>query len=149
MAKKRFGKLPPRYLFALNPYKETRFSRCPKCERLTYPRKFPLLIVVPGHGLFVLGKTCRYCPKCEFIIAHQDELDSVLTTMFPERTRDETGKEYFVLGTVQTRVWRKALDDPSSFKNLEDIREHTADIKRYMEVKYEPGGWGFAGKTET
>jgi hypothetical protein len=37
-------------------------------------RKFPLLIHMDGYGLLNLGKTCRYCAKCEFIIAHQDQL---------------------------------------------------------------------------
>jgi hypothetical protein len=41
------------------------------------------------------------------------------------------------------------MHDSSSPKDLNDVREHAADIKRYMMVKYEPGGWGFTGKTET
>ena len=71
---KQIGKLAPRYTFALNPYKDTRVSKCPTCSRLTNARKFPLLILVDGWGPFSLGKTCRYCPRCEFIIAHQDSV---------------------------------------------------------------------------
>ena len=144
MAKKRFGKLAPRYLFALNPYSDARFSHCPECSRLTYPRKFPLVIHLHGYGPFILGKTCRYCPKCEFIIAHQDELESVLASMFSQRAPEVVGNEFFVLGTVQTKAWRKGIEDPSS---LSDIREHMADIKRYMEVKHEPPRWVFTGET--
>lgn len=85
MAENRFGQLPPRYTFALNPYQDARFSKCPKCNRATYLRKFPLLIHIDEYGPIVLGKTCRYCSKCEFIIVHQDELEDILTAMFAER----------------------------------------------------------------
>ena len=43
MAKKRIGKLPPRYSFILNPYADVRLSKCPRCQKLTYLRKFALL----------------------------------------------------------------------------------------------------------
>jgi hypothetical protein len=72
MAQERIGELPPRYSFALNPYDEWRCTKCPRCERPTRLRKFALLIGVEDYGLMMLGKTCRFCPHCEFIIAHQD-----------------------------------------------------------------------------
>ncbi len=140
MAKKRvqLGKLPRRYRFALNQYAQTRWSRCPKCSRLTYMRKFPLLIHIDGFGLLTLGKTCRYCAKCEFIIAHQDDLEHIMTEIFSESHPEIVGNEYFVIGTVEKKEWRKGMKDPMK---LEDIWEHTADIKEYMTLGYEPGGW--------
>ena len=68
--------MPPRHSFALNAHKEWRCTGCPQCEKRTRLRKFALLIGVAEYGLMVLGKTCRYCPPCDFIIAHQDELES-------------------------------------------------------------------------
>lgn len=91
MAKKSdgFGKLKPRYRFALNPFPEVRWSRCPRCEKLTHARKFPLLIHIDGLGLLTLGKTCRYCTPCEFVIADQAELEEELVILsgatFPKR----------------------------------------------------------------
>lgn len=134
----RFGQLPPRYIFALNPYEDVRFSKCPKCNGATYPRKFPLLIHVDAFGPFVLGKTCRYCPKCEFIIAHQDELEGVLAAMFSERAPQIVGNDYLVVGTVEKKVWRQGLDKEGT---IAEIRPHTADIKTYMTLKYEPARW--------
>ena len=67
---RRLGKLPPRYLFILNPYTDARFSKCPRCERPTHLRKFALFILIDDWGPLVLGKTCRYCTRCELIIAH-------------------------------------------------------------------------------
>ncbi len=141
MAKKRTqpGKLPPRYLFALNQYAETRWSKCPKCHGLTYMRKFPLLIHIDGFGLLTLGKTCRYCAKCEFIIAHQNDLEHVMTEIFSESHPEVVGNEYFVIGTVDKKAWQESLDEPMK---PEDIWIHTADIKKRMTLGYEPGGWG-------
>ena len=107
MAKRRFGKLPPRYLFALNPYQDVRFSKCPRCDKLTYLRKFPLLIHIDGFGLMALGKTCRYCSKCELIIVHQDELESILAAFFAQKAPEAIGKEYLVLGTENKKFGSK------------------------------------------
>ncbi len=141
----RIGQLPPRYSFALNPYNDIRFSKCPKCNRATYPRKFPLLIHIDGFGAIVLGKTCRYCSKCEFIIAHQDELEHELATMFLERAPEIIGNDYVVLGTVDKKVWRQGM---IKAETLEDVLPHTADIKKYITLTYEPARWVPKGKGE-
>src|SRR5208283_2519256 len=138
MPKRQLGKLPPRYRFALNQYAETRWSKCPMYSRLTYMRKFPLLIHIDGFGLLILGKTCRYCPKCEFIIAHQDDLEHVMVEIFSESHPDVTGNFYLVIGTVERKVWQEGMIEPLT---MEEIRYHTADIKEYLVLKYEPGGW--------
>lgn len=138
MAANHFGKRPPRYLFALNSYTDTRFSRCPKCDRPTYKRKFPLLIHVDEYGPFALGKTCRYCSKCELIIAHQDELESVITEMFSELAPEVVGNDYFVIGTVERKVWKRGLEEQTTF---EEVCEHMADFKNYVQVEYEPPRW--------
>ncbi len=138
MAKKRLGKLPPRYRFALNPYKDFRWSKCPKCGRLTYMRKFPLLIHIDGFGLLTLGKTCRYCPKCEFIIAHQDDLEHVMAEIFSESHPDVVGNWYLVIGTVEKKAWQVGMIEPMT---MQEIRNYTADIKEYLVLEYEPGGW--------
>lgn len=138
MTKQRFGKLTPRYTFALNPYRDVRFSTCPKCKRLTHLRKFPLLIHVDEFGAFALGKTCRYCTKCELIIAHQDELEPVMANMFAQLAPQIVGNEYFVLGTVEKKVWKQGLTAQLS---LETIREHTADFKKYVTLEYQPAQW--------
>ena len=71
-SKDRIGRLPGRYSFLLNPYADTRLSKCPQCRRPTHSRKFPLVIHIEGWGPFILGKTCRYGARCELIIAHPD-----------------------------------------------------------------------------
>ena len=75
MTKHTIGKLPPRYTFILNPYQDTRLSKCTICRKPTHMRKVALLIHIEEWGLLALGKTCRYCSHCELIIAHRDELE--------------------------------------------------------------------------
>ena len=136
---KRIGNLPLRYSFALNQHEGTRCSKCPKCERPTHPRKFPLLIHIEGYGPIVLGKTCRYCSKCEFIIAHQDELESILAQMMIMQNKAEViGNNYLVIGTVERKFWESHLTQPSA---LQDAMHHTAQFKKYYDIHFDPGGW--------
>ena len=123
----RLGKLPPRYAFILNPYVDVRFSKCPKCEKLTYPRKFALMIHVEGADPIILGKTCKYCSPCELIIAHRDELEALLAGHFSVVDPDVVGNEYLVLATVDLAFWKAAMANAVSF---EETLEHTAQIKK-------------------
>lgn len=134
----RFGLLPPRYTFSINTYLETRFTKCPNCRRPNFTRKFPLLIHIDNWGLLTLGKTCRYCAKCEFIIVHQNELEGELAAIFTKRAPEIVGNKYLVLGTVEKKFWRKAMTEPDT---LEDLRQHTADFKKRMTLMFDPGGW--------
>lgn len=129
MAAKRFGKLPPRYRFALNPFAGVRWSKCPRCSRPTHARKFPLLIHIDGFGPAVLGKTCRYCSACEFIITHQAELENELVDMLSKRKPEAIGNEYLVFGVVDRKVWQRGIQEQLGWDQL---REHTSDIKRHM-----------------
>src|SRR5215218_7671086 len=74
----RLGKQPPRYRFFLNPYTDARFTTCPQCGEKTRVRKLPLVIHIDPMQLVALNKTCRYCPRCDLLIAHQDELEAWL-----------------------------------------------------------------------
>jgi hypothetical protein len=135
--KDRIGELAPRYLFALNPYKDYRASTCPHCGRPTRARKFALLIHVDPENLIALGKTCRFCPKCELIIAYQDELESLLAAMFQQRDPSVIGNDYLVIGTVDRQAWREGLQQP---KSVADMLPFVADFKDYRKIEQEPGG---------
>jgi hypothetical protein len=91
------------------------------------------VIHVEGFGLVILGKTCRLCLRCETLIAHKLELDTLLSTVV-------TGAhpEYVVLGTAERNTYRRGLTSGTS---LEDVRAHTADFKSYWKVEVTPGGW--------
>ncbi len=84
---------PRRHRFILNPYAEERFAICPKCDRPTEQRKFPLLIHVEPRNPVALNKTCCYCSSCDLIIAHQDELEIQLSELFANRDPESFGRE--------------------------------------------------------
>lgn len=88
--------------------------------------------------MIALGKTCRYCPKDELIIAHQDELEALLAQLFEQRDPSVIGNNYLVVGTVQRQAWREGL---TTEKTMGEMFEHLADFKDYVKIGYEPGGW--------
>jgi len=82
---KRLGKQSPRYRFLLNPFRDRRFAVCPNCEGRTLLRKVPLVIHVDPINPVAINKSCRYCPACDLLIAHQDEVEQQLAALFSKR----------------------------------------------------------------
>lgn len=136
---RRLGKLPPRYSFALNPHRDARFTRCPLCEQKTRLRKFVLFVYIEDFAPMALGKTCRFCTRCELIIAHQDELEHELVLALETRDPDVIGNEYAALGTVDRDLWRRALKEGPTVAG--DAFDHVADFEKEYDLHYEPGGW--------
>ena len=141
----RLGKLPPQYTFILNPYTDARFTRCPGCEQKTRQRKVPLFIHVEPAQPLVLGYTCRYCPDCDLLIAHQDKLEHLLANLFAGRDPPPTGNDYLVLGTVERKIWREGL---KQIKGIGEILEHLHDFKEVRTIESRPAGWYPAGEPE-
>ncbi len=130
--KKTLGKLPPRYSFILNPYRDVRVSKCPLCQRLTHGRKFALFIHLTKFHPTVLGKTCRYCTPCKLIVVRQDELEAELAINIGRLAPEAVGCEYLVLGTMDKKAWQKTLNRVS---DLGENLKHVAQIKKYLELK--------------
>jgi len=107
-------------------------------------RKFALLIHIDNIGLITLGKTCRYCAKCELIVVHQNELEAELIYKFETLKTEISGEDYLVLGTVEKKFWQQQLAEPNAV--LEEILNHTADFKKYLDFEYQPAGWYFEGE---
>ena len=138
MANVRFGNQPPRYSFLLNPYSDERLTKCPKCRKLTYLRKFALMIHIEEWGLMALGKTCRYCPRCELIMAHQDELEAELANVSIQIAPEACGNEYTVFGTMERKAWRHQLSGKGL--PLEETLEHVTVFTKVLTLEVEPGG---------
>lgn len=88
--------------------------------------------------MVALGKTCRYCEKCEIIVADQVAIEHLMADLFEQVDPRVIGNEYLVLGTVERTAWRKGLSEPMS---LDAMLQHLADFKGYLEVEFKPGGW--------
>ena len=134
----RLGKQPPRYRFFLNPYADVRFTRCPQCGARTRVRKLPLVIHIDPRQLVALNKTCRYCPGCDLLIAHQDELEAWLAAFFSQHQPDLVGNDYLVVGTEDRADWQRGVRTPHS------IPEALACLHDFAEVvRFEPAPrWG-------
>lgn len=134
--RKQIGKLPPRYIFFLNPYVDARFTRCPQCDRKMQQRKLPLYIhVFPNYPVSV-NFTCRYCTKCDLLIAHKDRLEDVLARLFIlHGQQDMIGNDYLVVGTVERSDWR-----PGEL-SLQHILDNLHDFKQVVIFELERGGW--------
>ena len=138
MSKRRLGKLPPTYRFILNPHAETRVSRCPSCEQRMHQRKVPLFIHVDPKIPVILGYTCRYCPECDLLVAHQDEIEHLLAALFAERDPSVIGNDYMVMGTVERALWRESMKVE---KGVGELVENLHDFKEVLELEFQPGGW--------
>jgi hypothetical protein len=137
--RERIGKQPARYAFLLNPYTDVRLSKCPTCNRPTHPRKFALLIHAEEWGPLALGKTCRYCSRCELVIAHKDELDAEMAHSLAKLNPQAVGKEYDVLGTLDRKVWQRGLRGEG--QSLGEALEHVAEFKKVLQLEVDRGGW--------
>jgi hypothetical protein len=136
--KTRLGKLQPQYTFVLNPYAEYRFTRCPNCGEKTRQRKLPLFIHVDPGRPVALNYTCRYCPRCDLLIAHQDQIETLLARIFAQHDSSMIGNDYLVVGTLERSAWRKSMQQR---KSISEMLEHLHDFKEVQTVRVQPGGW--------
>ena len=99
----------------------------------------PLFIFVEPVHPTTINKHCRYCPKCDILIAHQDELERMLVLAYEKRNPKIIGNKYLVLGTLDSSSWRKREKQPLL---LENIEKYVHDFKEYLDVEYTPPHWG-------
>ncbi len=133
----RLGEQLPRYRFFLNPYPEERFTRCPRCRAQTRQRKVPLVIHVDPLNPVALNKTCRYCPGCDLLIAHQDDLEGFLAAFFAEHHPEVIGNDYLVIGTLDRPDWQRGTQSPLPIRELVECLHDFRDVLRFALV----GGW--------
>ena len=126
-----------RYRFILNPYIDARFTRCPSCEGKMGQRKLPLVIHVEPLNPVILNKTCRYCVRCDLLIAHQDEIEALLRALFASRRPPLTDKDYLVIGTMDRADWRRGTKE---LLPVQDLPKLLHEFKEVCTVK-PVGGW--------
>jgi hypothetical protein len=100
-------------------------------------RKVPLMIHIEPNHLFALRKTVKYCPSCDILIVHKDELEQQLAYSFQKRAPEHIGNDYLILGTLDVADWKRGMAKPVPLKEMLD-RHHP--FKEELEVKV-TGGW--------
>jgi hypothetical protein len=134
---RRLGKQPPQYRFFLNPYQDVRFTRCPQCNNKMHQRKLPLVIHVDPMHLISLNKTCRYCPHCDLLIAHQDDIEQLLASIFIERKPEVIGNDYLVVGTLDRSVWKRGIQQQITTQETLDALHDFNEVVTFKLT----GGW--------
>ncbi len=134
----RINQKPQRHRFILNPDPADRHAVCPLCEGQTDERKFPLLIHVEPRNPVAINKTCRYCPRCDLIIAQKGEVEEQLSFLFANWNPATIGPEYLVMGTLDHEVWDRGrqtllsipemLDNLYLFKDVLEVEPADQDL---------------------
>jgi hypothetical protein len=132
-----------RYCFFLNPYEDAAFTRCPKCENKTNVRKFPLVIHIDPHQMLLLNKQCKYCLRCDLIIAKQSKLEHLLTTRFSQVHPETIGNNYLVMGTVDKKDWREGNREQTGGSDIIDRMYVFKDVLKFEIIS---AGWYPASK---
>ena len=143
MPKKTAKKLPEkmrkeRHRFFLNPYPDCAFTKCPKCDVKTKIRKFPLVIHIEPQQLFILNKQCRYCEKCDLIIAKKQEIESLMATSFIQANPKIIGNDYLVMGTVDRKDWKLGNQNSLSPSEMLECIYVFQDVWDFEVI---PAGW--------
>jgi hypothetical protein len=125
-----FGRLPPRYTFALNPRLFARVNQCPDCRTPTEELIVPLLIHVEPDVWIVIRTKCRHCPQCDLLIADQRRLEGAMAAMLMRQDPSVIGHDYQVLGTVQTRLWEAGMQRGAGQQPMDAqaVRRHVHDF---------------------
>jgi thioredoxin-related protein len=67
----------------------------------------PLFIHTDPKQPLLLNKTCRYCAHCDLLIAHQNELDEIITRTFTILNPKIVDNKYLVIGTLDRTDWKR------------------------------------------
>jgi len=95
-------------------------------------RKLPLVIHVDPMHPVSLNYTCRYCPACDLLIAHQDEIERLLISLFEQHAPEAVGNDYLVLGTFDHGFWKQGTKTPHTVQSLVD---NLHDFKQVLTFK--------------
>lgn len=127
-----------RHKFFLNTYSDCAFTKCPKCDTKTKVRKFPLVIHIQPQQLFILNKQCKYCERCDLIIAKKQELESLMTAGFIQSNPKIIGNDYMVMGTVDRKDWKEGNQNAIAPSEMLDRVYVFQDIWDFEVI---PAGW--------
>lgn len=100
-------------------------------------RKLPLVIHVDPLNPVASNKTCRYCPTCDLLIAHGDEVEGLLAAIFAERNPQVIGNDYLIIGTLDCPDWQRGMQSPMPVR---EMIEHLHDFKAVVQFET-VGGW--------
>ena len=94
--------------------------------------------------MVILNMTCRFCPYCDLVIAHQNEIEAQLAHVLQQATPHAVPSDYLIIGTVERKDWRRGLTDPLSPQETIDALH---DFKDHLHFQPAPI-WKYRGKPQ-
>jgi hypothetical protein len=104
-------------------------------------RKLPLFIHVNPAQPVSLNKTCKYCPDCDLLMAHRDEIEKHLNDLVAQLHPGEAAlghEDYLIIGTLERAAWKQNIEN---YLTIEEILGNLHDFKEVTSFKL-MGGWG-------
>jgi len=98
----------------------------------------PLVICVAPAQLVCLNKRCRYCPPCNLLIAHRDEVEELLVALFGRGAPQL--EDYFVVGTEDRADWLRGTQIPVTIQEALGCLHDFAEVLRFEKARGR--GWG-------
>ncbi len=77
-------------------------------------------------------KNCRYCPACDLLITHQDEVEQQLSALFANCAPELIGNDYLVLGTLDRDIWKRGVAEPLA---IQEMVEQLHDFVEVLELR--------------
>jgi hypothetical protein len=78
-----------------------------------------------------INKTCRYCPTCDLLIAHKDEIEQQLALLFARHNPALIGNDYLVVGTQDRSDWRRGVQTPLTIEEMLDSLHDFEEVLRF------------------
>ena len=129
---------PKKHYFFLNPYEDCAFTKCPKCDKRTFLRKFPLVIHVEPKQFLILNKECKYCTKCDLIITKKSQVEALMCGALENITPSIIGNEYFIFGTIDRSDWQN-YGKTTTYPN--EAINNVYVFKDVLNFEIVSGGW--------
>ena len=79
-----------------------------------------LLVHIDPLHLLAQNIHCRFCPDCDLLIVHQDELEAQLVIHVSEHFPADVGNDYLVLGTMERAAWNENRRNPKPLPEILD-----------------------------
>jgi Zn-finger nucleic acid-binding protein len=96
-----------------------------------------LFIHLEPAAMLVLNKTCRYCPRCDLLIAHRGDLEDLMARFFAAHNPKILGHDYIVIGTVNRAAWRRGRGQPMEPREMLNYLNEFKKVVRFELI----GGW--------
>jgi hypothetical protein len=101
-------------------------------------KKLPLVIHVDDWGPVSINKTCLFCSRCDLLIAHKDEIESLLAQLFEQLASKTVGNDYLVIGTFDRADWKRGVSGTITTREMIEALHDFTDVVQFKLV----GGWG-------